>query len=462
MRGGELHNRHWQELCRRFLPIAPEGSVWRYSRSATSEDLDQGWKLHISATVLSANEVFERAGPLLARRQVLFKAPVSLWELARINAGLSYGYCQVGKFITVYPRSNSEAAYLAARLDKLTRSYPAPQIPFDLKLRPRSNVYFRYGAFRHLEMTHFDGSRLAALKDPAGNLAPDLRYSPLARPEWADIPFQVRTVETRNRSIENPLNSAYRGFLALSQRGKGGVYKALDFTSQSPRVCILKEGRRHGEVGWDGRDGFWRIENEERALLSLRASGVDVPRVYSSFVVGGNRYLATEFIAGEDLHAFLTRRRHRLTITSALDLGLRLAELVQSLHRAGWAWRDCKPSNLIVTREGLRPIDFEGACPVDCGDPVPWGTPAFVAPEWRSSNNSSSGIPEDLYSVGAVVYFLLTGKTPNAEAPTPIQKLRDNVPTKLRALVGQLLSSNPERRPTIEDAVRRLRKARRV
>ena len=106
-------NSHWRQLSREYLPLTVNGSMWRFSRQPEDEDPDQGWKLHVSATVLSASDVFEAVSPFLRNRRAMFKAPVSLYELFKLNSGTLYGYSQVGKFLTVYPRSSDEASLLA-------------------------------------------------------------------------------------------------------------------------------------------------------------------------------------------------------------------------------------------------------------------------------------------------------------------------------------------------------------
>src|SRR5688572_25883944 len=63
----------WEDLCRRFLPETDDTSIWRYSRLPSESDPAQGWKLHVSATLLTANTVLERLGPFLTNLQVLFK-----------------------------------------------------------------------------------------------------------------------------------------------------------------------------------------------------------------------------------------------------------------------------------------------------------------------------------------------------------------------------------------------------
>lgn len=444
----------YQELCKRFLPVSFKDSKWRYSRQQEPCAPEQGWKLHVSATVLTANGVLEKVAPFLIDRGILFKAPFSLEELGLINSGIYYGYCQVGKFITVYPRGDEEAVSVARCLHKLTLGMTAPQIPFDKEFRPGSCVYYRYGAFSLLEMENPDGTHVSAIRDPEGNLVPDLRES--AGPAWAADPFIAKRCELA-KTVDSPLKTTFLAFRALSQRGKGGVYKALDLSVTPPRFCILKEGRTGGEIVWDGRDGYWRIRNEERIIRQLEMAGVAVPRFYSSFEVEGQYYLVIEFIEGHSLHALLSKRRRRLSISKALGIGIQLSLLISQLHEAGWVWRDCKPTNLIVTKKGeLRPVDFEGACPLDLPDPFGWNTPEFSPPECHGEYLGKSRAPEDFYAIGVTLYFLLTGIMPDSASAVPLRKLRRGVPQAACDVISDLLSPDPQQRPDGRTVARRL------
>src|SRR5262245_42283843 len=93
--------REWQRLCDTYLPIRSNRSIWRLSRKRNGDDPSQGWKLHVSATILSACSIFRAIAPYLKRRNISFKAPKSLAELQKINAGIFYPFSQVGKFVTV-------------------------------------------------------------------------------------------------------------------------------------------------------------------------------------------------------------------------------------------------------------------------------------------------------------------------------------------------------------------------
>ena len=429
----------WQRLCSSYLPRAPQDSIWRYSRQSHLPQPSSGWKLHVSATILNAPAVLKKIAPLLIAQGTSFKAPRSLFEVGKLNAGLNYRYSQIGKVITVYPRTDDEAVFLAQQLHKLTTRFDAPTIPFDLRFSDTSNVFYRFGAFENLELRR-NGRQVPAVYAPGGHLVPDVREEP--KPAWVSDPFMAH--QPKSKASTPAVVSSIRVIRVLAQRGKGGVYAAIDLRSASPRLCLLKEGRRHGEMTWDGRDGAWRIRNEKRVLSRLSARGVPVPRVHSSFEMGGNYYLVMEYLTGTTLHEMLLRRRRRLSVQQVLDFGVQLAEFISRMHSAGWTWRDCKPKNIIVTRDGrLVPIDFEGAAPINQPDPLRWGTPGFIVPLSRG-RQVESGIADDLFALGSILFLLLTGRIYDSATAVTIKTLRRNVPSSLCQLVESLLALEAE------------------
>jgi len=438
----------WRGLTDKYLPVRAASDVWVYSREPGPDDADQGWKLHISATIGSACQLLERVGPLLSKEGILFKGPRSLAELARLNSGLYFGYSQVGKWLPVYPNNRLQAVEVAHQLDAVTSGLPAPTVPYDFPLRPRSCIYYRYGAFVRRDFEKEDGSTVLGLLTPDGRVVPDERDR-ASIPDWEIDPFQTihTTVPVAEVQQGNPFNT-YEVFHVLSQRGKGGVYLAIDSGSTPNRVCVIKEGRLNGEPEWDGRDGAWRVKRELDNLLTLNSLGSVVPSIYSFFELEGNSYLVTEFIEGPNLQTMLSRRKRRLSFSLFVNYGIQLANLLDPLHKAGWVWRDCKPSNLVVCKSGkLRPLDFESAQPTKQANPLSWVTAAFAAPETRELNYVPS-VSEDLYAMGVVFYYLLTGNYPEQPNYAPIEKLRRNVPPPIINVVNALLSANPSERPT--------------
>src|ERR1041384_4851520 len=196
--------RDWHDISLKYLSVLPANSIWRLSRHPLPSDLQQGWKLHLSATILNACEVLSAVGPYLLSRNILFKGPASLAELSKLNSGIHYGYSQVGKCLTVYPNDHNEAVELASQLDRLTAGVEAPVIPFDQKFGNDGCVYYRYGAFKPLEKIDANGKATLCIEDLDGNLIPDDRYSHDAVPSWIVDPFATQPPVQETSQPDSP------------------------------------------------------------------------------------------------------------------------------------------------------------------------------------------------------------------------------------------------------------------
>jgi serine/threonine protein kinase len=298
-------------------------------------------------------------------------------------------------------------------------------------------------------------SRLA-LRAPDGELVPDERGPSAGTPAWASDPFAGDAREPGDPLKGKTTSTLFgRGFLvyeALSQRGKGGVYRALDVRRAPARIVILKEGRRHGETGWDGRDGAYRVRRDAKVMEALKAAGLRVPDVYAKLRVGQTAYVAMEHIEGSSVQSLLGGVR--LGVDEALRLASDIASVVGKVHTAGWVWRDCKPANLMLVENGVVPVDFEGAAPRGARESVPWTTPGYLPPELVGGGVSECRESDDVYALGVTVHQLLSGE-PQPERPLrPIGSLRRGVPKRVRELIARMLSSEAATRPGAEDASR--------
>jgi tRNA A-37 threonylcarbamoyl transferase component Bud32 len=425
------------------------------SRLVTDSDPSQGWKLHLPATILSASRLLSRVAPYLRSKNILFKGPKTLLDLKKINTGLFYGYSQVGKFLTVYCPSPETVEEIGQAVHLLTRKFVGPSVPFDERFQ--GIVFYRYGAFDSTVMVDEKGNERPAIRDPAGTLVPDRREPGAAIPEWCSRPFPTGGMREAKPSRQL---AKYRAYEALSQRGKGGVYKALDLSLLPARLCVLKEGRRHGESDVDGSDGASRVRNEKEVLEALRASGMQVvPEPYDGFRISGHYYTAMEYIEGRNLQDILKLRR--VPLRSTIQYAKELLNILAAIYDAGFVWRDCKPQNVIVTKQGLRPIDFEGSCRIeDSRNALPFGTQGYLAPEWFStpSRRSHGRAAEDVYACGISLLQLFSKK-----AFVPSQRLtgelefRRDAPTIVRQVVAAMLEEDPTRRITARVAAKRIR-----
>ena len=247
-----------------------------------------------------------------------FKAPKSLVELEKLNAGVFYGFSQVGKFVTVYPNSTETAVALATDLDRFTANQPAPLIPYDEALRYGSCVHYRYGQFYSGLKVKVRNKSVPAITRPDGKRVPDRRKPHAAVPRWLANPFRRRAPSTARAAI-TPLETTYGEYQALVQRGRGGVYRALDLSSVPAKTCIIKEGRKHGETDWLGRDGIDRIKREAHFLKAVSPVAACVPRAFTTFRANRYFYLVMEDIVGRPLQAVIASRER---ISAGQDMGV--------------------------------------------------------------------------------------------------------------------------------------------
>jgi hypothetical protein len=435
-RAGEFARNLRQRWRRQVKRMPLQSSAWCYSRRPQRGDPAQGWKLHVSATLLSATEVFSRARPILAAYDALFKVPARLEVLAQINRGAAQ-FSQVGKFLTIYPRSLTEACELAHKLHVITRDLQGPEIPFDFRYRNKSLVYYRYGAFRK----NVRGTRRGEIIfDPAGKPHPDLRGAGCAVPRWMSDPFKrPQQIRSRQRTTGR-LWTDLLPFRVITQRGKGGVYEAVDLSVSPARLVIIKEGRRNGEVGWDGEDGYARVKREGRILRQLRAADVPVPCVRHAFSENGARYLVLEKVGGRPL---LSPNRIQPTKRSwrrAQRIVEQLRNCLSRMHAAGWVWRDCKPWHIFVHRGQMHLIDFEGACRRWQRQVLPWGSQKYMPSATYRKFYRRAGAAEDYYAMGVIAFQFLSGEFPAASARVraAVYK-RTGCPNRLRAKIESLL-----------------------
>jgi serine/threonine protein kinase len=210
------------------------------------------------------------------------------------------------------------------------------------------------------------------------------------------------------------------------------------------------------------------VVHEEEVLRDLRTQGVPVAKVLANFEIEEHRYLAMEFIEGDNLMALCSHPRRKLPLATADALAARVADIVAEIHGAGWVWRDCKPLNLIASNGGdVRPVDFEGAVRVDAPSSIVWGTRGYTPPELNQGPVTGSNLPEDLFALGATLHQIYTSLVPVAQEPgkepqsverRPVGSMRRGVHPETRKMIARLLDGNPLARPSAREAATELLK----
>jgi len=204
-----------------------------------------------------------------------------------------------------------------------------------------------------------------------------------------------------------------------------------------------------------------RFEAEGRAAASLRHS--NIVRLLDSGQVEGQPYLAMDFIPGSNLARRL--QQGPLERDAAVRLVCDIARAVDYLHRQGIVHRDVKPSNILLDEEGQPFLtDFGLAKLLEndsqlTGTGIAAGTPSYMAPEQAVGNPAGVTPLCDVYSLGAVLYELLTGRPPFQAAsaidvliqvlesePINPRQLDPTIPRALATICMKCLEKQPANR----------------
>ncbi|GLX38449.1 serine/threonine protein kinase [Streptomyces roseochromogenus] len=414
-----------EDLLRRVLEATGEGARWstdademwcRLTPLSTTQRA-QGWKLHVSATSASAPAVLTKALDVLLREGSAFKFARSLEQVSALNSRATPRGSS-GKFITVYPRSDTDAARIALELHRATTGLAGPRILSDQPYAVNSLVHYRYGAFVARQRLSDQGLLVWFYEDPDGNPVEDVRTGRYSPPSWAVSPFPA-SVPAPPRTEEAPTGPVLLGGRfsvreAIRHTNKGGVYRGTDAVTGAP--VVIKEARPHVEADASGCDVRDWLRAEARTLENLAGTGL-APEPVAMFEHGGHLFLAQEEIPGVPLRNWVAEHfrdvgseRYR---ADALAQAGRLVDLLAAAHACGCVLRDFTPGNIMVRPDGeLRLIDLELAVlKDDAALPTTVGTPGFSAPERLAGAPVSP--TADYYSLGATVCFVLAGKVPN-------------------------------------------------
>lgn len=264
---------------------------------------------------------------------------------------------------------------------------------------------------------------------------------------------------------------AYQLLKRIGQGGMGEVWMAKhSLLARAAAVKIVNA--EHLAAGTKGNDApLMRFEREARATAGLRSP--HTVTVFDFGVTGdGQLYYAMEYLEGMDLRA-LVKRFGPLPAGRARFLLSQACDSLREAHRQGIVHRDIKPSNLFLCRLGdnydfLKVLDFGLARDLTASgtsvhltqEGSTAGTPAFMAPE-IALGTSRAEATSDIYSLGCVAYWLLTGtdvfeeKAPMQvmfahakEKPTPPSRRTEvPIPVELERIVLWCLEKEPEDRP---------------
>ncbi|HZY84125.1 MAG TPA: family 16 glycoside hydrolase [Gemmataceae bacterium] len=305
--------------------------------------------------------------------------------------------------------------------------------------------------------------RLRAAHGESGTPLPEKSLAALPpRPTPADPNSGSQTL-VPNLPPELAGHPQYEVLQELGHGGMGVVYLARHRLSGRREVLKVMNKELLSRPG--SKERFLR-EIQSAALLDHPY----VVKMYTAMEVGGLMVLVMEYVAGVDLDR-LVKSGGPLPVATACLYVHQVALGLQHASEKGMAHRDVKPQNLILTRDGTRPVvkvlDFglakvrsEKGAEMDLtGEGRMLGTPHYIAPE-QILDAAHADVRADVYSLGCTLYYLLTAGPPFAGrnslfeilqahrtvAPRPLNLARPEVPPELAAVVAKMMDKDVAKR----------------
>ncbi|HEY7400752.1 MAG TPA: Stk1 family PASTA domain-containing Ser/Thr kinase [Actinomycetota bacterium] len=251
------------------------------------------------------------------------------------------------------------------------------------------------------------------------------------------------------------LAGRYRLEASIGSGGMAEVFRAFDTTLDRPVAVKILAPQYATDPGFVDR---FRRE----AQAAARLNHPNVVSVYDSGSDDGTHFIVMEYIEGRTLADFLARGG-RLDPTKAVEIAMHIADALDAAHAQGVIHRDIKSGNVMVTRTGVvKVMDFGIARIAEGADNVTQtaavlGTASYLSPE--QAQGRPVDVRSDIYSLGVVLYEMLTGRPPftgdtamavayrhvNETPPHPSSKNMDVSPA-LDAVVMRALAKNPANR----------------
>jgi hypothetical protein len=254
------------------------------------------------------------------------------------------------------------------------------------------------------------------------------------------------------------------GYTFLQHLGSGGFADVFLYEQAWPQQRVAVKVVRPDIALTDREKGLFAAEANAMAKLADHPYIVSVITAGMTDEPGGGRpFLVMRYCPPPDLGVRV--RQAPMSVADALSTGIKLASAVETAHRAGIVHRDIKPSNVLVTTYsepaltdfGIAGYLHEVSADVEVRISYPWSPPELL------DGRSNGSVVSDVYSLGATIWHLLTGRSPFSvlhgdntpralsarilHTPAP-GTTRPDVPAAFEALLAQCLAKAPEHRPS--------------
>ena len=228
----------------------------------------------------------------------------------------------------------------------LINAYPTP--PYLSQISHDPPIFYRFGSYKLKN------------KSPSQKEFTSL-FSERYTNELRELPgfSSIKPIEQHNQTNLDKLLMKYPIVAVLIQRGKGGVFIGIDFTSEYYKEVIIKVGYLHGEERRHGHDGFRLLKNEHLIInrIKNKINHIKIPQILDSSQSNSSYAIVLEKVEGENARNLLYKNNLTKAHIKKIISG------ISDIHKLGIIWGDAKIDNIIIdlSTNDIYFVDFETA-----------------------------------------------------------------------------------------------------
>ncbi|MUK87044.1 protein kinase [Ornithinibacillus sp. L9] len=240
---------------------------------------------------------------------------------------------------------------------------------------------------------------------------------------------------------EDVLEEKYKVLDHIASGGMSEVYLVEEVDKHNPQRWAVKVANKDNKLSQ-------KLIDETKILSELEHP--NIPRIIDFFSTEDYIFLVMEYAAGEVLTEYLNENDYKLPLTAVIELGIQLCDILEYLHNRSEPiiYRDIKPGNIIMKKNGeMKLIDFGISRKFreeKLRDTVKIGTVGFAAPEQFEQKQTDQRT--DLFSMGALLYYILSQGKYVYIAQKPISHYSNKLPKSLIKCINQLVELEPNKR----------------